>query len=143
MLHGDISNNRGFVIGVRCENTMFNIKNGILPFYHRLTHAEVNKEMYSLVKYLYYDTEMTVVLVIDDEHFSKKVEDYLLDFPFSQIYNVKSITEVTMMLNTGELSYFIDNDKIEIHNVNSLYAVNLSAFNSIIGRNRKVLRYET
>ena len=69
--------------------------------------------------------------------------EYIDNFPFGQIYNIKSLSEVTMMLNTGDLSYFIDNDKIELHNLNSKYAKDFDTFNGMIKRNRKVIRYET
>ena len=145
MLHNNISNVRNAVIGVRCENTLFKLKDGIIPmpFHYRLKHSEVNKKVLNLVNYLFWETEMTVVLIIDDEHYSTRVEEYIDNFPFGQIYNVKSLSEVTMMLNTGDLSYFIDNDKIELHNLNSKYAMDFDTFNGIIKRNRKVVRYET
>ena len=106
MLHNDISNERGAVIGVRCENTLFKIKDSIIPmpFSYKLKHAEVDKQVLGLIKYLFWETEMTVVLIIDDEHYSTRVEEYIDNFPFGQIYNVKSLSEVTMMLNTGDLS---------------------------------------
>ena len=145
MLHNDISNERSAVIGVRCENTLFKIKDSIIPmpFSYKLKHAEVNKQVLGLIKYLFWETEMTVVLIIDGEHYSTRVAEYIDNFPFGQIYNVKSLSEVTMMLNTGDLSYFIDNDKIELHNLNSKYAMDFDTFNGIIKRNRKVIRYET
>ena len=145
MLHNDISNERGAVIGVRCENTLFKIKDSIIPmpFSYKLKHAEVDKQVLSLIKYLFWETEMTVMLVIDDEHYTDKVSQFLDDYPFGQICNIKSLSEVTMMLNVGDLSYFVDNDKIELHNLNSRYAVDFMTFDSMLKRNRKVLRYET
>lgn len=145
MLHGDISNSRSFVIGVRCENTLFKIKDSPIPFpfSYKLKHAEVDEKVLSLINYLYWDTEMTVMLVIDDKHYTDKVAEFLKDYPFSQICNIKSLSEITMMLNVGDLSYFVDNDKIELHNINSRYAVQFYEFDSMLKRNRKVLRYET
>ena len=114
-----------------------------MPFSYKLKHAEVDKQVLSLIKYLFWETEMTVMLVIDDEHYTDKVADFLDDYPFGQICNIKSLSEVTMMLNVGDLSYFINNDKIELHNLNSRYAVDFMTFDSMLKRNRKVLRYET
>lgn len=143
MLHNDISNERGAVIGVRCENTLFNIKDEFMPFIYRLKHAEVDKKVYNLMKYLYWETEITVLLVIDDVHYNLRVAEFLSNYPFGQVCNIKSLSEVTMMLNVGDLSYFIDNDKIELHNLNSRYAVDFMTFDGMLKRNRKVMRYET
>ena len=143
MLHNDISNERGAVIGVRCENTLFNIKEGFMPFIYRLKHAEVDKKVYNLMRYLYWETEITVLLVIDDVHYNLRVAEFLSNYPFGQVCNIKSLSEVTMMLNVGDLSYFIDNDKIELHNLNSRYAVDFMTFDGMLKRNRKVMRYET
>ena len=41
-----------------------------------------------------------------------------------------------------ELCKIIDNDKIELHNLNSKYAMDFDTFNGMIKRNRKVIRYE-
>ncbi len=134
MLHGDISNHRSFAIGVRCESTLFHMRRGILPFSFRLKHSEVDKEVLSLVNYLYWNTEMTVMLVIDDSHYTGAVKEFLMDYPFSQVCNIRSISEITMMLNTGYLSYFITNDMIEKQSVNSQYAMDAKTFNTILRR---------
>ena len=79
MLHGDIANSRSSCIGIRCEGTLFKINDSlfskILPFSHRIKKAEVDKQVKSLMDYIFWETEMTVVLVIDNDHYDKKVED--------------------------------------------------------------------
>ena len=146
MKHGDISNQRSYVIGIRCENTLFKIKdNNIIDkvankLFNEIKRAEVDKEVLSLMNYIYYDTEMTVVLVIDKENYDG-IEEFLLDFPASQHKVIlKSIAEVTMMLNTGELTYFITNDNIEKSLVNSNYAMSVEDFNAIL--KRRVKRFD-
>ena len=146
MMHGDISNQRSFVIGVRCENTLFHIKDkNIIDkvanfFAGEIKRAEVDKETLSLMSYIYYSTEMTVVLVIDRENYEGN-EDYLLDFPASQHKVIlKSLAEITMMLNTGELTYYLTNDNIEKSLVNSRYAMSVEDFNKIL--KRSVKRFE-
>lgn len=146
MMHGDISNKRSFVIGVRCENTLFHLKDRNLfdkianIFSSEIKRAEVDKETLSLMNYIYYNTEMTVVLVIDSENY-KGNEEYLLDFPASQHKVIlKSLAEITMMLNTGELTYFLTNDSIEKSLVNSRYAMSVDDFNKVL--KRRVNRFE-
>lgn len=145
MLHGDISNQRSFVIGFRCENSLLNYKsrnfldviaNAVRGKTHR---AEVNEEVYSLMNYVYWNTEYTVVLVIDEKNYTEEAKRYLADFPFNQVVNVlRNISEVTMMLNTGELTYYVSNDILDLQSVNSEYAVDVKHFNMML--RRRVLR---
>lgn len=147
MLHGDISNQRSFVIGFRCENSLLHyrddslmdkVKNSVVG---KTQRAEVDQKVYSLMNYLYWNTEYTVVLVIDEKNYTKEAQDFLADFPFNQVATViKNISEVTMMLNTGELSYFVSDDILDRHSVNSRFAVDTDTFNTIL--KRRVRRFE-
>ena len=147
MLHGNISNHRSFVIGVRCENNLLHYKedgsaNKLLNIIKgRTSRAEVDQKVLSLMSYLYWNTEYTVVLIIDEKNYTEEAKKFLADFPFNQIGTVlKSISEVTMMLNTGELSYYVSDDIIDRNNVNSKYAVSVDEFNTIL--KRRVRRFE-
>lgn len=144
MLHGDISNHRSYVIGVRCENCLLKYKekgvvNRVLnAFFGKSHRAEVDEKVMSLMNYLYFDTEMTVSLIIDKENYTKEAEEFLADFPFNQIgLVITNISEVTMRLNTGELTYFVTDSIIEKSQVNSKYAVTVDEFNTILKRQVK------
>lgn len=146
MLHGDISNHRGYVIGFRCENTLFNTGSTrfkvLSDFLHshnvgnKFSLSDIDREVYSLMKYIYWDTDMTVLLVVDNANYNVWAKGIFNDLPFNQVMNIRSISEITMALNTGELSYFVDNDKIERQLVNSRYAVDIDGMNKLIFRNR-------
>ena len=147
MQHGDISNQRSFVIGFRCENSLLHYKEeGVVNkvanvFFGKTSRAEVDPKVYSLMNYIYWNTEYTVVLIIDEKNYTKEAEDFLADFPFNQVGKVlKSISEVTMMLNTGELTYYVSDDILDRQSVNSKYAVDVDTFNSIL--KRRVKRFE-
>lgn len=147
MLHGDISNQRSFVIGFRCENSLLHYRDESLKdklinsFAGRTKRAEVDQKVYSLMNYLYWNTEYTVMLVIDEKNYTKEAQEYLADFPFNQVATViKNVSEVTMMLNTGELTYFVSDDILDRQSVNSKYAVDTDTFNTIL--KRRVKRFE-
>lgn len=147
MLHGDISNQRSFVIGFRCENSLLKYRDDSLAdklmnsIQGKTKRAEVDQKVYSLMNYLYWNTEYTVMLVIDEKNYTKEAQEYLADFPFNQVATViKNVSEVTMMLNTGELTYFVTDDILDKHSVNSKYAVNVDEFNTIL--KRRVRRFE-
>lgn len=147
MLHGDISNQRSFVIGFRCENSLLHYKDdGVANkianvIKGKTSRAEVDPKVYSLMNYIYWNTEYTVVLIIDEKNYTEEAKKFLSDFPFNQVGTViKSISEVTMMLNTGELTYYVSDDILDRQSVNSRYAVNVDTFNAIL--KRRVKRFE-
>ena len=144
MQHGDISNSRSFVIGFRCENSLLHYRDKstgdkLLNLIQGKTkRAKVDQNVYSLMNYIYWNTEYTVMLVIDEENYTKEAQDFLADFPFNQVATVlKNISEVTMMLNTGELTYFISDDILDRNSVNSKYALDTDTFNKILKRQVK------
>lgn len=147
MLHGDISNQRSFVIGFRCENSLLHYKEGSLLdtlanlLKGKSKRAIVNEKVYSLMNYIYWNTEYTVVLIIDEKNYTQEAQDYLADFPFNQVGKVlKSISEVTMMLNTGELTYYVTEDILDKQRVNSKFAMDVDTFNTLL--KRRVSRFE-
>ena len=143
MQHGDISNQRSFVIGFRCENSLLHYKEeGVVnkvanAFFGKTSRAEVDQKVYSLMNYIYWNTEYTVVLVIDEKNYTKEAQEFLSDFPFNQVAVVlRNISEVTMMLNTGELTYYVDNNPMTRNLVNNKYAVDIDTFNSLLKRKK-------
>ena len=140
MLRGDISNQRSFAFGFRCENSLLQLKTeGIANkfsnfLFGKIQRAEVNEDLLSLMKYIYWNTEYTVLLVIDDENYTKETEEYLSSFPFNQVVNVKSPSQIAMMLNTGEMSYYIDDYDPSRYAVQSKYAVTSQTFNTLLSR---------
>ena len=147
MLHNDISNQRSFVIGVRCEDNLLHYKeDGVInkvanTFKGKTARAEVDQKVLSLMSYIYWNTEYTVVLIIDQKNYTEEAKKYLEDFPFNQIGLVlKNISEVTMMLNTGELTYYVSDNIIDRNAVNNKYAVSVEEFNTIL--KRRVKRFE-
>lgn len=147
MLHGNISNQRSFVIGFRCENSLLQYKDDTLmdkvknSVVGKTKRAEVDQKVYSLMNYLYWNTEYTIMLIIDEKNYTKEAEEFLADFPFNQVATViKNISEVTMMLNTGELTYYVSDDIIDRQSVNSRFAVDTVTFNTIL--KRRVKRFE-
>ena len=145
MLHNDISNQRSFVIGFRCENSLLRYKDKSFidiianALKGKTARAEVNSEVLSAMKNVYWNTEYTVVLVIDEKNYTDEAKRYLDDFPFNSVVNVlKSVSEVTMMLNTGELTYYVSDDILDRQSVNSEYAVSVEQFNTLLCR--RVLR---
>ena len=147
MKHNDISNERDFVIGFRCENSLLKYKDDTVidkvsnAIKGRTKRAEIDPKVYSLMNYIYWNTSYTVVLVIDDRNYTEEAKEYLADFPFNSVVNIiRSISEVTMKLHTGELTLYVSEDSIDRYKVNSKYAVDVDTANTLI--KRRVKRFE-
>lgn len=147
MKHNDISNERDFVIGFRCENSLLKYKDDTVidkvsnVLKGRTKRAEIDPKVYSLMNYIYWNTSYTVVLVIDDKNYTEEAKEYLADFPFNSVVNIiRSISEVTMKLHTGELTLYVSEDSIDRYKVNSKYAVDVDTANTLI--KRRVKRFE-
>ena len=146
MLRGDISNSQSFVFGFRYENSLVHYKdktfsdkilNSLLG---KESRAEIDKSVLSLMNHIYWDTEYTVALVIDDENYKKlknELESFQTDIPFSRIVNVSSISQVTQMLNTGELSYYIDSSESR-ELANSKFAITSSELHRVLRKHRTI-----
>ena len=140
MLRGDLSNHRSFAFGFRCEGSLLKykdtgLKDKVLNLFSGKTHrAELNQDVLSLMNYIYWNTEYTVILVIDDDHYTEEAKTFLSDLPFNQVCNIKSVSEITMMLNTGELSYYIDDNDESRYLVQSRYAITSKDLNIILKR---------
>lgn len=142
MLHGDISNHRKFNIGFRCEETLLIPKRGIFnqllnKFTDRYVRADVDPDVLSAMNYIYWDTEYSVSLIVDNDNLTPQLEERLKDFPFNHLDNIiRHTSEITMQLFSGNLTYFVTNNTLEKSLVNSRYAVTLEELNEILKRKR-------
>lgn len=140
MLRGNISNQRTFAFGFRCEGSLLkykdnNLADKVLNWVNGKTHrAEVDEKIYSLMNYIFWNTEYTVFLVINDENYTEEAKEFLDDFPFNQVLNVRSVSQITSMLYTGELNYYIDDNDQSRYEVQSKYAITSQELNTILKR---------
>lgn len=140
MMRGDISNQRTFAFGFRCEGSLLkykdnNLADKVLNWVNGKTHrAEVDEKIYSLMNYIFWNTEYTVFLVINDENYTEEAKEFLDDFPFNQVLNVRSVSQITSMLYTGELNYYIDDNDQSRYEVQSKYAITSQELNTILKR---------
>ena len=130
MLHGDISNQKEYTIGFRCENSLLIPKSGLHLFHTKWVTAKVNEEVMKVMKHIYWNTPYTVALVVNRTTYdSRGFKEMIEDFPFNMVYNVlDSVSEVSMWLHTGDLSYFVSDDIIDLSLVNSEYAMPVDKF---------------
>lgn len=142
MQHGNISNQRSFVIGFRCEGTLLNLKEDkfsdkvLNTLFGKLKRADVNDKVLSFMNYIYNNTEYTISLVVDEKNYSKDLEDFLADFPCNVIHNC-TIGKLTSMLTTGELSYLVDDDIMNRSRINSKYCMSMDDFSVLLRKGLK------
>ena len=145
MKHGDISNQQGYVIGVRYDGTLVTKqsdsiwRNALDDIFGTSLSYDINSDTLSLMQYIYRRTEHTVVLVVGDKDFNlKSLEDMGEFFPFEKL-RIHNESEITMKLLTGDMTYYVDDNDYRRSLVNSEYAVSSKRFNEILrrkGRNR-------
>lgn len=141
MVHGDISNQQEFIIGIRCEDCLVKYKEGNLLdsllnlIKGKENRAEIDEEVLSLMTYIYRRTNYVVDLVVDAKNYSPELKELLSEYPFNRIVLVKNhISEITARLNTGDLTYYVDNSIIRLDKVNSKYAMTCKDFNTLLHR---------
>ncbi len=141
MKHGDLSNSGGMAVGIRCENTLFRMPKHpfILPFSRGnvFKHAKVCKEVLSFAEYVYFNTGMSLSLVIDNKNLTPGARKFFYEYPFCNLLGIDKVTEITSMLNTGKLSYYVVNDPVEQSVVSHKYAMDIQHINAEI-RNRGI-----
>lgn len=130
MLRGDLSNQQSFVIGVQCEGTLLipkqKIINNVLHFLTGESRYKVNQKVLDMMYYIYSNTEYTVALVIDDKLYSEE-KKRLEDYPFNTLIN-NSKGNIISMLNTGVLSYLIDDNTYQRGVLNNKYVLSFKEF---------------
>lgn len=144
MKHGDISNQSSFIIGVRCDDTLFKSKgNPLLNVVDKIlkngVSQEVDGSVLRLVQYIYRRTDYTVILICDKRELSDSTIEKLKElFPFEVRY-VEGIPEISRDLMTGDLSYYVDDNDYRRGLVNSEYAVDTNKFNTILRRKGRAI----
>ena len=138
MKHGDISNQRGYVIGVRYDTLITQSKSRVKNLLDKVLNTdlsyEINYDTLSIMNYIYKRTEHTVVLVVKEtEEKSKSLRDMEELFPF-EVLSISNESEITMQLLTGDMTYYVDDDDYRRSLVNNEYAITSARFNEILRR---------
>lgn len=143
MLHGDISNHRSFIIGFRCENCLIryrntSLKDKLMNVVKGKNHnAVLDIRVLTLIRYLYERTDYTVSLIVKQENYTDELKEFLneMNVPYNQIGNIiKHESEISMMLNVGEIDYYVDTDEARLSLIGNKFAMNLEDFKKLLGR---------
>lgn len=144
MLHGDISNQSDLIIGVRIEDTLFNLPDNNI--FDRLKSkiagynvSETDEKVLGLINYILRSTDYSLKLIISEEVFNPVMRRRLskLGGLDELVLPVKSINEVSMLLLTGELSYYVDENEERRNCIISKYVLNFKEFNRFLIRHKK------
>ena len=143
MLHGDISNKQNMVMGFRVEGTLLHyrekgLKNKVLnSLLGKPQRAEIDKRVLSAIRYVFYKTDYTIALIVQESNYNRDLE-YVLDkynIPYTSVIKVvHNFSDVTDLIERGEISYYIDNREENRGLVNSMYAVDIDQFNTFLRR---------
>lgn len=141
MLHGDISNQAGYTIAFRCEDSLFKPKKGkfvdiiqkLAPgLRSRFIADNLNTDYLRAIEYLYRNTEFTVDVVIQEDNYSAHIKHVLEDIPFNRVIKVRNQSAIATRLNMGDITYYIDEDDYRRSLTNHRYAIPLSKLNTLL-----------
>ena len=137
VLHGDISNRDAETVALRCVGTLTtyldtSFKDKVLNALSGHKRVVVNEDVKSLVEYIYMSTDMRVVLVIFEDEYSDYLMDAIKDVPYSEIARVKRPSFISSKLNTGVISYYVDNDDKTRSLVNSQWTMPVNKIGRIL-----------
>lgn len=140
MLHGDLANSVKDTIAFRCDDFLVKYKDSgvanklLNVLFGKSTRAFVNEEVLSVIENIYRKSECTVDLIIDSGKYDSGMKQILDNVPFGRIIEINSPAQITMRLNTGDITYYVDDNAPRRSLVNSKYAYSFDDFKRLIYR---------
>lgn len=139
MRGNNISNRTAPTIAIKVEDFLLKFKEDTLKdkvcnkIWGKEIRAEFDSKVLKLVSFIFRHTDMTVDLIIDKSN-ARNMEliGRLDDLPFNRIIPIIKPVEIAILLNAGDLSYYVDDDENRRSNIGHKYCVNLSELNSFI-----------
>ena len=131
MKNGDISNRGGIVVAISCKGTLaVPSEKNILSKILKKEKYTLNTDAVNLVDYIFRYTDMQVVCV------AKKTDVSCLgpigDLPIDKIIYIKDNKDVHDLINSGRVSYYIDNHLDKFGLSIPKFSYSISDFRSII-----------
>lgn len=142
MKHGDLSNQAGHTLAFRCEDFLIEYREeGIFnklmnTIVGKVKRANVNEVVRSYMEYIYRNTEYNVDLVLEEKNLTSQLKGLLDNMPFNRLVLIKSLSQISQRLNTGDLTYYVDDSEERRALVNHRYAVSLEKMSTIIKTGR-------
>lgn len=143
MKRGDISNSVGYTFGFRVEDFLVHFKQKSLldkaynALFDKADRAEVDEGVFSVMEYIYRETEYTTDIVIEEENYTERMASLLSDLPFNRVVLVRKPSQITSRLLVGDLTYYVDDNDYRRSLVNNKYAITLAELNQFLRRKRK------
>ena len=138
MMHGDISNIVSSSFGFRLDGFLLNTRSpqftgmtGLVEYlksrFGTVNDKLFNQQAVSVMSRISLKTEYSTPIIIDSAFLSENVQDLVDDnLPYSSIFVINKQSEVTDLLNSGIITYYVDDNLDRISATNSPYAYTLS-----------------
>lgn len=145
MLHGDISNQASHTIAFRCENCLFKLnkdKKGIFSFIRDMIPSlqekylikSLNEQYLKALEFIYRETPYTADLVIEEKNYTPVVKKVLENVVFNRVILIRNESAITVRLNTGDISIYVDEDSYRRSLVNHKEVYTLAEANTLLKR---------
>ena len=140
--NGDLANTAGVTIAFRCEDFLIEYKDTTFSdkvlnkIWGKTKRAEVNQTVRSIMEYYYRNTEYNVDLIVENKNYDHELKALIDSIPCCRVILIDKLSQVSIRLLTGDISYYIDNDDERRSLVNSNYAIPLKDLTKYIKRGR-------
>lgn len=137
MLHGDISNKKAPSILFRVDGLLVKYKEATLKdkllntILGKQKRAEIDTKVASTIKRTFRTTDYAIgVAVFENEwtKYSSALKEELIHLPIGDIHIISDYHDITLMLDSGEYTFYVDSDIDKVTLVNSLYAIPLAHY---------------
>ena len=142
MQYGDLSNRASHVIAFRLEDFLL-VKEPNNKFLDKVKEviagnysmSELDPQVMGAINHIYRNSDMTTYLIKDRETKLNEYEKELVDrVYYGMIVEVVKPVDITRMLITGEIAYYVDSKPSRMSQVSNDKCITLVELNDIIRR---------
>jgi len=138
MRNGDLSNRSAPVIAFRVEDFLVRFKTNrlidkVLNFIvGKERRAELDPDVVSALNFIFKHTDMTVELIVDKNNNTDELVKVIEHLPYGRLTPIRKPVEIAILLNVGDISYYVDNDEERISLVGHRHCITLEELNTLI-----------
>lgn len=138
MMHGDISNIVSSSFGFRLDGFLLNTcspqftgMTGLINYlksrFGSVNDPLFNQQAVSVMSRISLKTEYSTPIIVDSTFVTKDVQELVDDnLPYSSVIIIEKQSDVTDLLNSGIITYYVDDSLDRISATNSPYAYTLN-----------------
>lgn len=140
MKGNDISNRCAPTIAFRVEDFVVKYRDDTFSdkvfnlFLGKNRRAYIDPNVRSAIDYIFRHTDMTAELIIERDScfYNSKILDLLQELPCSRIITILKPVEIAVLLNIGDITYYVDDNEERRNIIGNKYCISLFDLNVLI-----------